>query len=256
MLSLILGPWARPFPPGPSHRPGFQGEDRVAQFWLSSPSLPQLRPRPCAGSPPLYHPLAISPERGPPLPKGLLPAPTEKSQLILFSCHLIKVQLPLISFQALHGLPTLQLQPCPVCPPPHPFCLAKSPNSQGLCLLFDFHVNVLFFKLEMSCLPLLESYMCKISLKCHFFHPSWISGPHSGPNAEQHLHLSHHRPCPISLSLLQVSSLSHGPHVSKFLAWLPFKLLLSLSRHLFCYFLPQFQARLLGAGSVCRLNNC
>lgn len=170
MFSLTLGPWARPFPQvhptGLVSRKLVSREKTELQFWLSSPSLPQLRPRPCSGSPPLYHPLAISPERGPPLPKGLLPAPTEKNQLTLFSCHLTKVQPPVISFQALHSLPILQLQPCPVCPPPHPFCLAKSPNSQGHCLLFDFHMNVLFFKLEMSCLPLLESYMCKISLKC------------------------------------------------------------------------------------------
>ena len=40
--------------------------------------------------------------------------------------HEIKVQPPLICFQALDSLPTLQPQPCPACPPhhTHPFCLA------------------------------------------------------------------------------------------------------------------------------------
>lgn len=127
---------------------------------------PQLRPRALLGSPPLYHLLAMSPERGPPLPKGLLPALTEQNQVTPFSCHLIKVQPPLIPFQALHSPPTLQPQPCPALSPPHPFNLAQSPNSQGPFLLFDLHTSGWIFPSEMASLPLLDSYMCKTSLKC------------------------------------------------------------------------------------------
>lgn len=36
----------------------------------------------------------------------------------------------------------------------------------------------------------------------------------------------------------------------------PLQAPLSLSCHLFYYFLPQFQARLFGAGNACRVNNC
>lgn len=163
--------------------------------------------------------------------------------------------------------PTMPCLSCPNPSPQHTHTLSAQPSPQTpraiVCYLTSIECFVLTRNAHSSLLIQVLHVQNITQTSTHregsyFFHPSWISGPYGGPDAyitSPPCH--HHGPCPIS----RLSSKSHqspmGPASPSSLSSLPFKLPSSLSCHLFCYFLLQFQApQLFGAGNACRVNNC